>query len=477
MTKLLNNIRFKFEYLAHKKFFNEIYVAIFAAITVICWKFNSMLGLEIFLGALFLVVVFLDDLKYAIPILIFFLFNINFGFANNEVPKIIIYLVADVVLCLVYFTIKSGIHLKKMKSFIPLLGLSISQIIPIFWTAITVEYALYYIYFANLLYLVYYIVIVNGIKKGSLDILATTMSYLGVLVACQCIIKVYEIKPAYEEILNLWYYLGWGLCNEAGIMICLSIPFSFYLISKSNQARVMFLHNLKIVVSIAGIILTTSRGSYLFGFSETAILYIVTFFLSKDKFKYFNFIVYFLSILLITFAIFGTETIKFYNDVIEKVFLLHLDDNGRVSLWKDAYHLYMQSPKTIAFGPGVVAEIKEVGSAYGNQPGWVAYHSTLFETMAMGGVFGLFFLACHFANHYSALIYTNKRFMIIIGLGSLFIDAYGMIDNSYYMIYYMLPLYVILACIDNKIYDKTQIDWQALKSKEKRQLSFTYGSI
>lgn len=417
-----------------------------------------------------MVVVFLDDLKYAIPILIFFLFNINFGFANNEVPKIIIYLVADVVLCLVYFTIKSGIHLKKMKSFIPLLGLSISQIIPIFWTAITVEYALYYIYFANLLYLVYYVVIVNGIKKGSLDILATTMSYLGVLVACQCIIKVYEIKPPIEELLNMWYYLGWGLCNEAGIMICLSIPFSFYLISKASQARIMFLHNLKIVISIAGIILTTSRGSYLCGFSETIVLYIVTFILSKEKFKYFNFIVYFFSILLITIAIFGNDSIKFYNDIIEKVFVRDLDDNGRVVLWKRAYELFNQSPKTIAFGPGIVAEITDVGSAYGNQPGWVAYHSTFFETMAMGGIIGLFFLGWHFASHYSNMIFTNKRFMVIIGIGSLFIDAYGMIDNSYYMYYYMLPLCVILACIDSKIYDRTQIDWQSLKTEKKSPL-------
>ena len=357
-----------------------------------------------------------------------------------------------------------------MRSVIPLLGLAISQIIPIFWTAITVEYAMYFIYFANALYLVYYIVLVNGIKKGSLDILATTMSYLGVLIACQCIIKVYYLHPPMSEILNMWYYLGWGLCNEAGIMICLSIPFSFYLISKATQARVMFLHNLKIVLSIVGIILTTSRGSYLFGFSETIVLYIVTFFLTKDKFKYFNFIVYFFSILLITIAIFGNDSIKFYNDVIEKVFVRKMDDNGRVVLWKRAYELYTQNIRTISIGPGMVAEIQEVGSAYGNQPGWVAYHSTFFETLAMGGTLGLFFLAWHFGNHYSNLIYTNKRFMIIIGIGSLFIDAYGMIDNSYYMIYYMLPLYVILACVDSKIYDKTQIDWQALKVDKKRHL-------
>ena len=46
----------------------------------------------------------------------------------------------------------------------------------------------------------------------------------------------------------------------------------------------------------------------------------------------------------------------------------------------------------------------------------------------------------------------DKRFLVTIGIGYFFTDLYGLIDNTYYMYYYMLPLMVILAAIDSDAY-------------------------
>ena len=55
------------------------------------------------------------------------------------------------------------------------------------------------------------------------------MQYLALLICCQIFIKVFAFMIENPD-LNVFSYgfsVGWGICNEAGIMLCVCMPFVF----------------------------------------------------------------------------------------------------------------------------------------------------------------------------------------------------------------------------------------------------------
>lgn len=453
ILKLRKNINLKIEYYANKSIFFEIYSFLLALMTVVFWKYASMTGMIVMSALATLTIILTLDLRFIIPNVLYIIFMLNHGFKTDEIPYLLIIVCGIFVLVLLLFTFINGFKVNKFKSFIGLFGLAIFQIIPIFWNnTITNEKVLYLMYFADMAYLLIYIIFVSGIKGKATYFLAIAMSYLGLIAACECFIRVYELKDTVPNILDLWYYLGWGLCNEAGIVICMSIPFTFYLLSKSKNSKTMFLQNLKILVSAIGIILTTSRGSYLFGGSETLVLYVVTYFLIKDKKAYLRFILAYVILLLLAFAIANKYAITFFEDIYNHVFFNRLDGNGREGLWESALRVFFNKPLYTAFGSGMVSEMDRIQTAEGWQITYIVYHSSFFETIAISGLLGFFFLLVHYVEKYTNMTLVNKNFMYTIGIGYFAVDLYGLIDNTYHMYYYMIPLVLILSSIDSDVY-------------------------
>lgn len=72
--------------LTEKKYFNEIYAGLIAVITVFGWKFQSTLGMILMILMAAVALILTKDLKYIIPHVIYFIFMINEGFSNNEMP-------------------------------------------------------------------------------------------------------------------------------------------------------------------------------------------------------------------------------------------------------------------------------------------------------------------------------------------------------------------------------------------------------
>ncbi|MDE5546355.1 MAG: O-antigen ligase family protein, partial [Anaeroplasmataceae bacterium] len=437
------------------KYFNEIYAAILALITIFGWKFSSVAGMIIMILFGTAALILTKDLKYVIPNCIYFIFMFNEGFASDSFPIPVLVFGGIFAIIIVFFSFKDGIHLKKMKSLIGLAGLAITTILPIIWCrAPKGNEVFYFLFFGNLGYLLLYLIMTNGMKENGIDLLAVSMSFLAVILACECGLRVYELKMKWPgtHILAMWYYLGWGLCNEAGILLCLSLPFVFYLLGKQEKISGMIYQNFKIIIGIVGIILTTSRGAYLFGFIEVGILYICLFFVSKKARLYQNvFMIYFL------LGLIGMVCLKEpLSDVIEKVmenvFTLGFDDNGRKEIWNSAYQHWKESPLTKIFGPGMICEIQNIETAMGYQDSPTVFHSTFFETLVAGGLVGVLFLIIHFIQKYRNLKKCDLLFFITIGVGFVLVDLYGFIDNSYHMYYYMLPLMVIMGTVDSSIF-------------------------
>ena len=443
----LNNF---FKKIASLKFFNEIYVALLSIVAIIGWKYDLEFGMSVLIISAVVILFLANDLKFVIPNLIFFLFSINIGFSSFEMPIWMFTFGGIFAVLVLLFSFKGGIHLGKMRSVVGLLGLAITNVIPIIWGRNIPEgnEIFYFFFFVNFGFLLMYIIMVNGIKDNAIELLSVTMSYLIIIISFQCAVMVYEQKDKVTSIFQLWYYVGWGLCNEAGIMLSVAIPFTFYLLSKQETLGGMIFQNFKIIIGVIGMLLTTSRGTYVFGLAEVVVLYIVLMFTSKNARKYQNaFIVYFFMIIGVLLY-FKKEIIDFITEVLEYVFYNDLDDNGRVVLWKEAFALWNKEPYVKFFGPGYLAAVRDLQTPGGYQMAPVVFHSTYFQTMAVGGALGLLFLGIHFYEKYNNLNHTNKYFISTVGLGYFFVDLYGMIDNTYHMFYYMLPLTIIMAVVD-----------------------------
>ncbi|MDE5714832.1 MAG: hypothetical protein K2I42_01740 [Anaeroplasmataceae bacterium] len=439
--------------ITEKKYFNEIYSALLSIITIFGWKFNNTLGMILMIITAMFILILTKDLKFVIPNTIYFIFIISTGFSNNQIPIPIIVLGIGYAVVLLLFSFKDGFRFNKMRSLYGLLGMAIVNIIPIFWCKMVKpgNEVYYFLYFGNLGYLLLYIIMVNGIKQDGIRLVATTMSYLAVILAFECGFKVWELKDTVESILQLAYYLGWGLCNEAGIMICVSIPFIFYLLGTEEKIGGMLYQHAKLLVGVLGLILTTSRGSYLFGFLEIGILYVVLLFTAKNAKVYQNlFLIFGLIIITLAFC-YKDQVIKVASHIHHLVFTQGLDDNGRKELWIEGYSQWNKNLMTKIFGAGMVCYLKESTTAVGWMEAPVVFHSTIMETLTAGGILGFVFLLLHLYQKYRNLKKCDGLFFITIGVGYIIVDLYGLIDNTYHMYYFMLPMAVIFATIDSSI--------------------------
>ncbi len=464
---MLEKIRKYFYSLTEYKCFEEVYSLLFMFIALFSWRFDTMIGMGIILFIMVIVLIIYEDFNYIIPPTLYLLFCINEGFSNDEIPISLIILVSVLVLIMLFFFIKNikknGLKLKKMKSFWGLLGLAIMNLIPILWcdTIESPNEVFYFFFFANLGYFIVYLLIMGGLNKVDLKLLAVAISYMAILITCECIYRVYDLRDTKDSIFDLWYYLGWGLCNEAGIMICFSIPFIFYLLSKSNKILPFIAQFIKITFVLVGVLLTTSRGAYLCAFGETFILMIALIFTTKIRKQYLVLLGCLVVICLSVFFVFHDYTFSYVETIIDRVFTEGLDDNGRLEIWQQGVEKFLESPLYTILGAGICAVLQirttsgGTGESLINQLTPLVFHSTIVQTLVMGGIFGLVMLLIHLFLKYKNIIKLGLPFILSVGIGFICLDMYGLIDNTYHMYYFMIPLVIVLAVMDNACYKES----------------------
>lgn len=447
----------------NNKYIEEIYVAMVLLISFLGWNYNSIVGISILVFSATLAIIFTNDMKYIIPIVIFLPFTIGFSFSATEVPIPLIVIVGVFVVVLTLFTVFNGIYLSKMKSFIPLLGIGITTLIPILWFIPKNEsqVMLYFVYFGNLLIALLYFLLANGIKEDGKTIISKSFMYLLMLLTLQLIFQIIDI---YGKLIitDKIFYCGWGLCNEAGIMLCFSLPFAFYLWNISDNIFLFVYRLIMIIIGCAGIILSSSRASYLFGGVIVIASFVASFFVNKNKRTIIATMILAL-ISIIGIILLKDKIIK----VISSVFSNGLESDGRIKLYIKAWDIITSSLRNIFFGAGSCTYIGKLFTAGGTQEGQVVFHSTFFQTMIVGGIFCLAFLLIHLVQKYKMLLSLEKKLAIPLFISFIMVDAYGMMDNTYHMFYYMIPLVTILACFDSQNEGKSRVK----KNNDKANIS------
>lgn len=473
MTNLLDlkpyvSLRSKFSKITNLKYFEHVYILLLAILGVAAWYQFSIIGLVILICLTAVMLFLTADTYYIIPNITYAIFMISNGVSSSDIPVPLIVLAGVLLFILVLFTIFKGFKIKKMKSALGLLLIGIGLLIPIIWGNKYIKEensVFYFLYIAGILYFLVYFVFINGMEKRSLKMISLTMSFLGVLLAFECFLHVFRSSYNLDfsllwagvksgDIFSKWYYLGWGLCNEAGIMMCFSLPFTFYLLAKDDSVLLVIKNILVILITLIGVLLTTSRGSYLCAGLISVVSVVMLFINAKKKVFMRVLILSCLAVAIILFFSFHNYTFPFCEKMIDIVFDKGLDNNGREELWEASANMFINSPIIEKiFGSGYASVQGDTNSAVGPQLTPIVMHSTLWQTLTCSGIFGIIALAYHFFSKYHNLfMLEDKKFVVYLFMGFLAVDLYGFIDNTYHMYYYMIPLAITLAAIDNNMY-------------------------
>ena len=187
---------------------------------------------------------------------------------------------------------------------------------------------------------------------------------------------------------------------------------------------------------------------------------------SKNKLTNIVFLLLFLGLgILYVQLYFGIP--RLFDDVKNILYNNIFDGNGRERLYNNAINLFNTNFLTRILGSGIISEFEyrwsfgEYGSVF------IVYHSTFFETLVMGGIVWLCFLLIHFFEKYKQLWKKELPFSLTMLVGYLLVDIYGMIDNTYGMYYYMIPLVILMASLDN------DIDTNIFENEDSNELIFT----
>lgn len=449
MQEFINKFR-------NNKIFDELYVLILAFIILLSWNFFFTYGTVIVIVLATAVMLILNNFKYLIPAGLFFIYSNRSGF-TEKLPIDLVICFAVLLVAVIYYMIrnKDKINLLNNKSFWGLSLLSMSVFLPIFWANLDDKSSIYYLlYLSYGLYFVIYFMFATNLDDKAFLMFKKSIIFLGIILAFECMIEIYTLKVNYPDLVLssiTFYSLGWGCCNEAGIMMLMCFPFIFMDFVRYSKLSFNIVSTIKILIVGLGVIFTYSRGAYLFGFFELAFLTIYTFFKAKNR-KTYSILMSSLGLLLIVSvqAVFGWPT--FFNDIlINGVFDEKLNDTNRFELWSNAFNIYKRDYVTMTFGSGIVSEFAMSNVRNGMALAQVVYHSTLFEILVSAGNFGLAFMIVHISEKYMNLCSAIKKTHVLVYMFTsyLVVDLYGLIDNTYGMYYYMIPLVIMMASFDS----------------------------
>ena len=225
------------------------------------------------------------------------------------------------------------------------------------------------------------------------------------------------------------------------------MPFTFYLLLKSKNTVFSLFNMMLICISLFGIVLTTSRATLFFGLIEAGLLAMLLIIFSKNRLLYLASFVFVISLAL---AVIGMKynVIDFVISIKDKIFADGLGDTGRICLYEKAMALWTKNFVNMTFGSGIISEIEGQWYNGTSQVVYLVYHSTFFETIVMGGIVGLLALIFHLFEKYKQLYKKDLAFALAMAIGYFLVDIYGLIDNTYGMYYYMVPLVIVMASLD-----------------------------
>lgn len=429
-----------------KKYENEIYSLFVLLVSLLAWSY-SIYGIIIMSIGL-VASLFMKKFKYVIPWLLNFVFTINIDLSLNVEIKPFLYIVVGIVIVsLIIYMFTKKPTLKVGDSKIIYILMAISTLLPIIWSK-AINYTHLFMYFSWILYALLYFFTIYSNDEDNKEIFVQSMINLGLLIAIQVILVSIKANGFnVDKILSSSLRVGWGIFNECGIMMLVTIPYIFYFIHKK---KFYYLSIIKLLIILIACFFTNSRGTYIFGIMIVILSLILLSVLTK-KTKGFYLSLIFTTVILVSFGgIFHSKIIEIIIKIKEYVFYNGLSNNGRFDLYQYGINKLFSNFKFTLFGMGFVESYYiDFNQSSSMKDIFLVYHSTIIQTLSIGGMIGLFLFIIFMYKRYVVLIkeISNDLYKFLL-IGLIPIEFYGLIDNTYHMFYFMIPLVISMGIFE-----------------------------
>jgi O-antigen ligase len=435
-----------------ERFLNSgVYIAMIFTITLISWSFYqetpphifnlySIIGLFVLVALMFFILVFFENTLYITPILISFLFILNKSDMTFDTTTSVgwVYIaLALIFLGPIIHYLRYKPKIKKGHFSLGLLLIAISYVLSLLFLPFDINAIP--VSMMGFIYLGFYIFLLST-AKANIDYIFKIMIFANILLTAQVGLYIYRGYIANPELAFIdrlfigWgRNLGWANVNDMCFYIALTFPSYLYFIYKKPYHMYLWII---MIIPVILVFLTESRGG-LIGFA-ISFIGIIAFNLIKGHVMQLIQMLVFLTVIGIIFYIYQEAAIKWWDR-----FLLSFGEDlndfstGRIEIYQQGLSVFKAHP---LFGGGWLSlQQLNPGSRL------FMYHSTLVQSLAAMGIFGLFALLVHYFQVITFFFkkITLEKSLFIIGYAAA--QIHGLIDNVQYAVPFSLLMVIIFA--------------------------------
>lgn len=432
---------------------SNLYPLIVAFLGFIAWVLpknffwlNSTLIILLVLLAVFLFS-FFKNTKHIIPIALALMFMINvqnIGIEDIEGISVYHVMIGLALFGLIIYFAKFKYKFKFDFIAFGLLLIAISYFIPM--TYMPFSSLFFFMSFTGLLYFLFYAFLISTAKVSTDEIL----NYFFFASLQLLAILIYSMGTSFYELLlenNLndtisqgiksgWGGTDYGFGNINDLTIHLAVLSGgiFYKVLKKPKN---YFYWLFVIIGVLTVLFSGSRGGVITLILILFVNYIMLFvYGSKGQILFGN-------LLIIIFGILMYLNKDIFLILYENFIQGGLDDldsfsSGRIKLYKEAITIFKKYP---VFGAGWTT------LESGNIDRLQVFHSTIFHTLAISGMFGLisvfiFTIAC-----FTRLLKNLTLNVLILGVPWTMTMLHGLIDNTIHMVIYTLLTILIFTAV------------------------------
>lgn len=255
---------------------------------------------------------------------------------------------------------------------------------------------------------------------------------------------------------------GWGTYNNIGCLTAMCIPAVFYFAATQKHG---WIFTLLATAVMAGVVLSQSRGSILFGgiiYLASAVIVIVK---SSRRERTFHLIVFALVVIVLAVCwfVFSEKLQQFFSALFEK----GMDDAGRKELFEEAWNYFLKYP---VFGVGWGGEKWAEGV---NLLQFFMAHNTFLQVLGSFGVVGMLAYLVH---RIQTLRITFRRFNVekcFTGLIILTMLLCCMVDVHIFIVETALHYSILLVCLEGidkrEVHEEPSADFHRRHGRKKKE--------
>lgn len=442
---------------------HRLYICLIMLLSFLIWSYRyyvdaahilnlTMYSFFILTVPLAAILIFYENTIYSVPILLSLLFSVgvaDLGVNSLEVSLVAFLNIFVVIIGMIIHVVKFKPKLKLGFIGLSLILASISFFIPLIYTQVTSVAV--FLAFLLPLYLIFYLFYANTIKGDQLHYLMRTFAGIGVMLSFQLFALITSGFSDWRFITDMGNIghisvdsPNWGNTNDLTIQLTLTACVVIYYLFKYPKSILPWLY-----LGWIGfwIYLSDARGSII-TVTLFAFLIVAYVLFKKDKRQLINLGI--TTALLIIFAIIFFPLVQMiFNSLFSSIDLNNPNSmlSGRLTLWVDhefsAWNEFLRYP---LFGRGWYTEPWFLS----NQDRITIYHSTFFQVLATGGLFGIGILVYHFIKVGKLFkMHIKKIAVLAFLLTYLLTQLHGLVDNTQYMVHYSMVTFIAFSVIEN----------------------------